>query len=675
MKRRDFFKYGAALAASVRGQHAAAGAAPAEFTAAAPAPARLSRRPSGSTVQPARALRAEYIVVGSGAGGGTVAARLAEAGYTVLVLEAGGNPATIAGGDPLQRDANTFPEDYEVPAFHGLATENDAIKWDFFVRHYEDPSQQQRDDKYVADYHGKPVDGIWYPRAGALGGCTAHNAMIFVYPDNADWNAIADLTGDPSWRAERMRAYLERMENCQHRSVQRLFNRLGRNPTRHGWNGWLSTEKHQAIDALVDGQIRKALLDAVRQRINEPGLPSLARVASVDDPNDWRRVDASEEGPCYTPMTTRGHLRMGTRERLLEVQRRYPNRLTIETGALVTQVLFDGNRAVGVEFQKGDHLYRADPRAADADGERFSASATREVILAGGAFNTPQLLMLSGIGPAEHLRAHGIGVRVPLCNVGRNLQDRYEVAIVNRTVKDWEVLEGATFSKADPQYAKWAAARRGIYTTNGTLSSLVARSSPWQPVPDLFCYALLTDFRGYRPTFTTRLRPPHHWLTWVVLKGHTNNTGGTVTLRSNDPRDTPHINFRYFDEGTDASADDLRAVVAGVQLVRRLTASLKGRVVDREEYPGPGYETDEALRQFVRDQAWGHHASCTCAIGPRERGGVLSSDFKVHGTTALRVVDASVFPRVPGLFIVSAVYMVGEKAADVIIAAAKQQPA
>ena len=247
------------------------------------------------------------------------------------------------------------------------------------------------------------------------------------------------------------------------------------------------------------------------------------------------------------------------------------------------------------------------------------------------------------------------------------------MAIVNRTVKDWEVLEGATFSKADAQYAKWAATRSGIYTSNGVLLSVIARSSPAQPVPDLFCYAILSNFRGYEPKFTTRLRPPHRWLTWVVLKGHTNNIGGTVTLRSNNPRDTPAINFRYFDEGTDAGGDDLRAAVAGVKLVRRLTEPLKGRVVDREEYPGPGHETDEALEQFVRNQAWGHHASSTCAIGLPDRGGVLSSDFKVHGTEALRVVDASVFPRVPGLFIVSAVYMIGEKAADVIIAAAKQR--
>jgi len=123
MNRRDFFKYGAALAGVVRGRRAAAGVVAAET----PARTTASRRSSDRNVQPARDLRADYIVVGSGAGGGTVAARLVEAGYSVLVLEAGGDPATLAGGDPLHPDANTYPEDYEVPAFHGLATENDAI--------------------------------------------------------------------------------------------------------------------------------------------------------------------------------------------------------------------------------------------------------------------------------------------------------------------------------------------------------------------------------------------------------------------------------------------------------------------------------------------------------------------------------------------------------------------
>jgi len=369
-------------------------------------------------------------------------------------------------------------------------------------------------------------------------------------------------------------------------------------------------------------------------------------------------------------LTSRDSRRLGTRERLLETRRKYPDRLTIETSALAASVRFDGSRAVGVDYLKGDHLYAADPKCTGQPGQPRTAFANREVILAGGAFNSPQLLMLSGIGPADALDKAGIKLRVPLAGVGRNLQDRYEVAVVNQTRKPWDALDGATFSKSDRQYAAWTQ-REGVYITNGVLLSVIARSDAKQPVPDLFCYAVLADFRGYEPGYSTSLQKTHSALTWVVLKAHTGNTGGCVTLRSADPRDTPSINFHYFHEGTDPAGPDLDAVVNGVQLVRRLTRPLVGRVVDAEVCPGPDY-TGEKLREFVRDQAWGHHASCTCAIGPKDGGGVLTSDFKVHDTVGLRVVDASVFPRAPGLFIISAVFMIGEKAADVIIADAKR---
>jgi choline dehydrogenase len=160
-------------------------------------------------------------------------------------------------------------------------------------------------------------------------------------------------------------------------------------------------------------------------------------------------------------------------------------------------------------------------------------------------------------------------------------------------------------------------------------------------------------------------------LTWVILKGHTNNRGGTVTITSPDPRIRPAIDFRYFDDTAAGSRDDLQAVVDGIRLVRRMTSGMSG-LIDAEESPGADVTADDALKQFVRDHAWGHHASCTCPIGPSTRGGVLTSDFKVHGVERLRVVDASVFPRVPGLFIVSAIYMIAEKAADVIVRDAKR---
>jgi choline dehydrogenase-like flavoprotein len=183
--------------------------------------------------------------------------------------------------------------------------------------------------------------------------------------------------------------------------------------------------------------------------------------------------------------------------------------------------------------------------------------------------------------------------------------------------------------------------------------------------------ALLANFRGYYPSYSAECARDLNCLTWVVLKAHTGNRAGEVTLRSADPRDTPLINFNYFEEGGEK---DLDAVVDGIRFVRRLTEKLRRqKLVAKEELPGESVETAEDLRQFVRDNAWGHHASCSCPIGPRERGGVLSSDFRVHGAEALRVVDASVFPRIPGFFIAGAVYIIGEKAAEVILAGSEAQ--
>jgi choline dehydrogenase-like flavoprotein len=139
-------------------------------------------------------------------------------------------------------------------------------------------------------------------------------------------------------------------------------------------------------------------------------------------------------------------------------------------------------------------------------------------------------------------------------------------------------------------------------------------------------------------------------------------------LRSADPRDTPRINFHYFDEGTDTDGVDLRALVKGIQLVRKLTAPLIARGVIAEECaPGPGVTSAESLADYIRNTAWGHHASCSCPIGPLGEGGVLDSAFRVHGTRRLRVVDASIFPRIPGIFLVSAVYIIAEKAAETIL--------
>ena len=608
---------------------------------------------------PARAY--EYIVVGSGAGGGTLAARLAEAGRSVLLLE--------AGGDAFQLADERLPDDYQVPAFHPFASENPAMKWDFFVRHYNDEERQKRDCKYT-----EQRGGVLYPRAGTLGGCTAHNAMIFIYPHNADWDYIEQLTGDRSWNAADMRKYFARLENCRHRLLKRWIMKLtGWNPSRHGFGGWLTTEIAMPMEALGNRYLRKVLEESAVDASSQIG-ERLKRLRwffkTRGDPNDWRLVRANSFGLRFLPLTTQGHVRVGSRERVRSVAKTFPEKLSIECDALVTRVLFNGtNRAIGVEYLKGERLYGAHANPSKDAGEKRQAYAAREVILCGGAFNTPQLLMLSGIGSAEELKQYGIEARVDLPGVGKNLQDRYEISVVYRMNENWPMLAGAKFSKGDDQYQQWDNKKReGVYTTNGGVLAVIKRSKQ-DKLPDLFCLGLVGKFKGYFPGYSKLIAEHHNYLSWIILKARTLNNAGRVALQSADPRQPPKIEFRYFDEGSDKQGKDLDAVVEGIQFVRAMTQDLRAQgVVAAEELPGDERRSEEQLKEFVRDNAWGHHASCTCPIGPREKGGVLSSDLRVHGTAGLRVVDASVFPRIPGYFIASAVYMIGEKAADVILA-------
>jgi choline dehydrogenase len=211
----------------------------------------------------------------------------------------------------------------------------------------------------------------------------------------------------------------------------------------------------------------------------------------------------------------------------------------------------------------------------------------------------------------------------------------------------------------------WRRFRLGLYPSNGGLFSVILRSRTDRQRPDLWCLGLLADFRGYYPGYAERVRRLDY-LSWIVLKAHTRNTAGEVRLTSANPRDRPDIRFRYFEEGTDAIGDDLNAVVAGVRFARRIVDGMAD-LVDEEETPGRHLITDDDLKDHIRATAWGHHACGTCAMKPEAAGGVVDSKFRVYGIDNLRIVDASVFPRIPGFFIVTSVYMIAEKAADVIL--------
>jgi choline dehydrogenase len=629
----------------------------------------------------------DYIVVGSGAGGGPVAANLAKHGFTVLLLEAGGAEQ---------------PVEYAVPAFHPLATEQNDLAWKFYVQHYEDPALQARDTiNYLNGVmvDGKPRYGIFYPRAGTLGGCTAHYAMIFVAPHNCDWKHIEQITGDRSWAPRRMRRYFERIEACGY--VDEPWTGW-LNFSRHGYRGWLPTSISDPALLFRDGVLTRLVIAALQTCMDNGvwGIKSLRnRIWSLAasfvrpagwraslplrlvhwledllDPNDWDHVKRNLEGPAFVPLAVSDGVRRGTRELIRETMQVRPDELTVKLNALVTRVVLDdGNRATGVEFVDGAHLYRADPNARDdaALPPGRYVRARREVILSAGAFNTPQLLMLSGIGPREELDKQGIPVRGDLPGVGQNMQDRYEVGIVHKMERDFDLLKDTAFNESDREFREWRNGY-GLYAANGAVISVIKRSSESSPEPDLFMFAVPGYFAGYRPDYSKKL-PEKDWFTWVILKAHTKNTAGRVTLRSADPRDTPCINFHYFDEGADKRGDDVDSVVAGIAFVRQMTA--RSASLFEEVIPGPSVQSRAALMQFVKDHAWGHHACGTCRIGGAgDEMAVLDSRFRVRGTSGLRVVDASVFPKIPGFFIASAIFMIAEKASDVIIEdAAKAQ--
>ncbi|MEM7223797.1 MAG: GMC family oxidoreductase [Pseudomonadota bacterium] len=637
----------------------------------------------------------DFLIVGSGAGGGPLAANLALEGFNVGLIE--------AGSDQIDDNYN-----YSIPAFHPFATEDPAFSWEFFVKHYDDDNNPERDPKHHpnASYEGNR--GIFYPRASGLGGCTMHHAMITVYPHESDWNGIAKAVEDDSWSAENMRRYFDRIERAEYRDANvlidllkpgRLFGRWLRRLTaseseegargQHG-AGWLAINQADPLLLLKDVN---GVLACVKQAIKTAKFNFMTGL----NPNDPRVAQENQEGINVIPTSiNKGH-RTGARERVLQVQEILEDRkeqglehgcLDVLANTLVTKILFDqGNptRAVGVDCLEGKNLYGArhhnSPPPSSATSVQYLAS--KEVVLSGGAFNSPQILMLSGIGPAEHLRDKGIDVRVDLPGVGQNLQDRYEVGVVAKAKQPFRLLEQATFGKGngdqtladDPLFQKWHRNGEGIYGTNGAVLGIIKRSASDSSAdttddqskpPDLYIFGVPGDFRGYEVGYTRNIGVVKDHFTWAVLKGHTNNCSGYVLLKSADPFDTPEIHFKYFEEGGGDWQSDVRSVVEGVELALEVYKNLKDDdVIERVVAPEEG--TD--LEEFVRSTAWGHHASCTCKMGLRAKDqmAVLDGDFKVHGTKNLRVVDASVFPRIPGLFILASVYMISEKASDVII--------
>ncbi|KAI0385681.1 putative GMC oxidoreductase [Hypomontagnella monticulosa] len=605
----------------------------------------------------------DYIVVGSGPGGAPLAVNLAEAGYTVLLIEAGQN--------------NTSKNSQLIPAFFGEAQWDPESRWDFYVKDYSNETQSARNDKLVwqkpeGGYwigpnppEGSTQLGIWYPRAGTLGGCDTHNGGLTVLPSRIDFDGIAEVTGDETWAYDHMMTYFEKLE-------RNLF--LPPGTPGHGFSGYQPVgvgdkslfEKEAQILAVAQGsaaalgystRATSTDYDVITQRdIN-------AQSPDRDFLNDVYQISfkKDERGRRYSA---------GTRVNDA-IARGLP--LTVRFDSLVTKVLVnDDLQATGVEYLAGKSLYMADPRATKNNtGIRRTATATREVIVSGGAFNTPQILMLSGIGPASELNKHGIPVIVDLPGVGRNLQDHYEVPVIQEFPNNFTFWNRCVAPEGgvNPCFDEWEKNGTGEWSTLGFFQFVLHTSSVApRGERDLILYGAADGVLGHLPPYVniTGIAAANNVFTYTVSESHSRNRAGSVTLRSSDPRDVPEINFEYFTDGGD---DDIQGLVDGIEFTRKIFQSLPGLDgATQEVYPGPEFSSQEKLRQFVRDQSYGHHASSTATIGCDDDPlAVLDSRFRVRGVKNLRVVDASVFPETPGTFPLISLFIMSEKASAVIL--------
>lgn len=522
----------------------------------------------------------DYIVVGAGSAGCVLANRLSEdSGSQVVLLEAGGESRHPLIDMPL-----TWMQASTTPHFN----------WGFTAE--PDP---HRDDRSEA-----------MPRGKLLGGCSAINGTMYIRGAAADYDDWA-ARGLEGWSFANLIPYFRRSENS--------------------WRG----------DGPYHGGSGPMHISPMKR---DPRIfPAFARAAGemgygiIDDFNI-----AAPEGFGMPDCSIRAGRRASTARAFLDPARRRDN-LRIECHALVTQILIEGGRAVGVEYRR--------------DGQVQRIACRREVILSGGAFNSPHLLMLSGIGPAEELKDSGVEPRIDLPGVGRNLQD-HPIAM-----SFWKAATPITFDDRLRVDRLAFAAAQWWLTGTGTMAQSpmsiqgFVRSGPEQDRPDLQFQIVHSSYAA-RPWFPGwRRGAGHEYSTGALLLNP--QSRGRVTLRSADPTDVPRISLNFLE-----AEDDRRRLREAMRFTRRFFATDAARaLVAGEMAPGADATSDEALDGWLRATTIsGAHQSCTCAMGS-----VVDAKLRVKGVESLRVADASVLPNIIRGNTNAPVIMIAEKAADMIL--------
>jgi choline dehydrogenase len=443
---------------------------------------------------------------------------------------------------------------------------------------------------------------LYIPRGKALGGSSAMNAMLYVRGRPLDY-ALWDV---PGWSWQDVRPYFLRAED----------NARG-------------ASEHHAVGGPLRVEDERSPRPLTRQFLEAAEAAGIPRIDDYNGPE--------QDGASLVQVTQRNGRRWSAADAYLKPARSRPN-LQVVTGALVSRVELAGDRATGVRYR-------------DRRGREQLVTAEREVILSSGAIGSPQLLMLSGIGPVEELRRLGIDASIYAPDVGRHLQDHPYVACV------WEVTGGSLADAESPKrLLEWALRRTGPLTSSVAEAFAFVRTRRGLPAPDVqfhFAPAYFVDngfaeFDGHAMTFGPVLITPR--------------SRGSISLRSADPAAKPRILTN-----TLAEPDDVASLVAGVKLAREIAASEPlASVRVRELFPGDGVRTDEDLVEDLRRRVdLLYHPSGTCRMGTDDAS-VVDEELRVRGVDALRVVDASIFPVIPGGNTNAPTIMVAERAADLI---------
>lgn len=530
----------------------------------------------------------DFIVVGSGSAGSVLAERMSASGrYSVLVLEAGGT------------DRRFY---VQMPLGYGKTFFDPTVNWNY--RTEPDPGLAGNTDHW--------------PRGKLLGGSSSINAMVWIRGQREDFDAWA-AAGNPGWSYDDLLPAFKAIED----------NEAGADAWRGSGGPVHITDCRPLVHPLTQRYLKAA---------NQAGLPL------NPDFNG-----ASQEGVGVYQINAKGGRRMSASRAFLWPAMKRAN-VRVEKNALATKIIFEGARAVGVEYEQR--------------GQTHTVRAGREVIVSGGSVNSPQLLQLSGIGPAELLQGLGIPVLHANPNVGANLQDHLGInytfkgrlPTLNQILRPWwgKLLVGM----------QYILMRSGPLSLSMNNAGGFFRTDPAMTRPNMQLYfqafSTVIPKNGERPILT-----PDPWPGFSVgLSNCRPSSRGEIMIRSANPRDYPKIVANaYSTEG------DVAEMLAAVKFVRRIAAQpALAEIIEEEVLPGPSVKSDEDLiGDFRKRSGTVYHPVSTCRMGPDPSRNVVDSRLRVHGITGLRVIDASIFPDNISGNTNAASIMTGWKGAEVIL--------